>query len=92
MICPECGEEIVKGEMVMPFNNDTILMHYECGLRGIIGSVAHLQRRCSCYVPGSEEGDPPGMSKREAAKAAVKLWDMIQLKKICWPKGSEAVQ
>lgn len=82
MICPDCDEEIVKGELVMPFNDNTLLMHYECGMRGIIGSVAHLQRRCSCYVKGASETDPPGMTRREAAKAALKLWDMIRLKEL----------
>lgn len=41
--------------------------------RAVVGSVAHLQRTCSCYVEGSELNDPPGLSLREAAKAA---WDL----------------
>jgi hypothetical protein len=39
----------------------------------VIGSVAHFQRRCSCYVLGASCGDPEGMTKREAARAALKL-------------------
>ena len=48
--------------------------HHECFARCILGSVAHQNRRCSCFVPGSEEEDPPGMTRREAARAALKLW------------------
>jgi len=46
--------------------------HRECFLRTLIGSVAHVEKRCSCYVDGSKESDPPGMAKREAAKLALK--------------------
>jgi hypothetical protein len=47
-------------------------LHLECHMRSSIGSVGHLQRRCSCY--GGHEGDPRGMSKREAARAAYWLF------------------
>ena len=50
-------------------------MHKECTFRAVAGSVAHIEERCACYVPGSTETDPPGMSKREAAKAAVRAWN-----------------
>jgi hypothetical protein len=46
-------------------------MHVECVYRAVAGSVAHIEQRCSCYVPGSTEGDPPGLTKRQAAKAAL---------------------
>jgi hypothetical protein len=45
--------------------------------------VAHILRRCSCYSPGSELGDPPGFTKRQAAKAALDLFTMIET----WYKG-----
>jgi hypothetical protein len=51
-------------------------MHRECAQRSILGSVAHLMKRCSCFVPGSEEGDPPGLTKRAAARAAVRVWQL----------------
>ncbi len=53
-------------------------MHYNCFLRGIIGSVAHLQKVCCCFVRGASEGDPPGMTRRQAADAAVKLWETLR--------------
>jgi len=72
--CLHCGEEIIDDDLAIVHNNGEIAEHKNCGLREIIGSVAHLERRCSCFVPGSTEGDPPGMSRREAANAAVRLW------------------
>lgn len=50
-------------------------VHYECAFRSIMGSVAHIQRRCSCFVAGSEAEDPPGMTRRQAALAAVIAWN-----------------
>jgi hypothetical protein len=66
-ICPHCGEPILKGEPVMPIGKDQY--HHECGFRLAAGSVGHIQKRCSCY--GGTEDDPPGLSIREAAKAAL---------------------
>jgi hypothetical protein len=50
-------------------------MHMECVFRSICGSVAHVERRCGCFVKGSEEGDPPGMTLRQAAVAAVQAFE-----------------
>jgi hypothetical protein len=50
-------------------------MHRECGIRTVMGSMAHLEKRCSCYVPGSIEGDDPGLTKREAARQAAAMFD-----------------
>jgi hypothetical protein len=51
--------------------------HWECGFRAIMGSVAHIEQRCGCYVPGSTDHDPPNMTKREAARAAVAAWNKL---------------
>jgi hypothetical protein len=72
--CEHCHEEIVEGDAIISCNNGEVLTHHNCGLRGIIGSLAHLEKRCSCFVPGAEETDPPGMTRRQAADAAVDLW------------------
>lgn len=69
--CMRCEEPVLPSEADKFVIN--ALMHIECAARGIIGSVAHIERRCSCYVPGSEEDDPPGMTPREAARAAFLL-------------------
>ena len=74
MNCLYCEEKILCDDAVIPENNGKAAMHVNCEMRGVIGSVAHLERRCSCFVPGSTESDPPGMTRREAADAAVTLW------------------
>lgn len=48
--------------------------HYECFFRQTIGGVNHILGKCWC-CGGQEDPDPPGMSVREAAKAAVRLWE-----------------
>jgi len=43
--------------------------HRECVLREVVGSVGCQRGECpNC-------GDPPGMSRREAARAAVAFWE-----------------
>lgn len=77
-ICAHCNEPILEDEARMPFNGGTVLMHRNCGLRGIIGSLAHLQGRCSCYIPGSTAGDPEGLTVRQAAEAAIEEWRRLE--------------
>ena len=71
--CVFCGELVRSGEAARTLVNDRNV-HHECALRQVIGSVAHLEQRCSCYVPGATCGDPPGMTRRQAANAAGRLW------------------
>lgn len=75
-ICSWCGEEIgyddigfVMDEITEDEARDSF-WHQECLIRNIIGSVAHQRKECSCY--GGTEEDPPSMTKREAARAALK--------------------
>jgi hypothetical protein len=56
-------------------DGEYVVQHRECHLRSVIGSVAHVQKRCSCYNPGAKETDPPELTKREAARLAVELWE-----------------
>lgn len=68
--CSRCGEPILDNERadnIAPF-------HEECLFRSVMGSIAHLKKACSCFVPGSSCGDPDGMTKREAAKVAHEYW------------------
>ncbi len=80
--CFYCEEPIVEGDLgvVMPFmdvdGDKEVAEHRECLLRSIFGSVGHQKGTCSCH--GGEEEDPPGMTKREAAKAAVELFEHKQ--------------
>ncbi|HEU0180344.1 MAG TPA: hypothetical protein VFV58_39410 [Blastocatellia bacterium] len=71
MICLWCGEPVAESEQHSDFKQP---MHGECGFRTIMGSVAHIEHRCMCYVPGAGEHDPPHMTKRQAARAAVLAW------------------
>ena len=71
--CVFCGERVQSGEAADMLVNDR-QVHYECAMRQVIGSVAHLEQRCSCYVPGATCGDPAGLTKREAAREATALW------------------
>lgn len=68
--CLYCAEMILPWELA-PMEQPH---HRECALRCVIGSVAHLKGECSCVDTRSEEGDPPDMTKREAARAAVILY------------------
>jgi hypothetical protein len=69
-MCVHCEEPVALGDRGITYANGPVA-HVECHTRCITGSVAHIHHRCSCYVPGSMEDDPPGMTFREAARAAV---------------------
>ena len=75
--CFRCGEVVKPGEQVQYYANLPDPLHHACFLRPIIGSVAHLERRCSCYVPGAEEGDDPRLTRRQAAEAALALFERL---------------
>lgn len=49
-------------------------IHSECQCRSIVGSVGHQKGLCSCLGGPGTEDDPPGMTKREAARAAMQYW------------------
>jgi hypothetical protein len=43
--------------------------HYACAVRASLGSIGHFQGTCSCTVKdGTHEDDPPGLTKRQAAR------------------------
>lgn len=69
--CLYCGEGFADGDMGTV--SDGRASHYECAMRGVVGSVGHQLKKCSCY--GGTEEDPPGMTYREAARAAVALYE-----------------
>lgn len=46
--------------------------HIECWTRQLFGSTGHQLRLCPCFG-GDYEGEPPEMSKRDAARAAWEL-------------------
>lgn len=65
-LCVWCDEPILDGERLAPDYPQP--MHYECGLRAVIGSLGHQRGRCFCY--GGTEEDPPELTRRQAARAA----------------------
>lgn len=69
--CMLCKEAIAEGD-AGTIDGVGNVVHYECQMRSLIGSVGHQMRRCSCY--GGTEEDPPGMTPRQAAQAALDLW------------------
>lgn len=73
-VCTFCEEPVPPDEQpdapMMP------PVHRECLIRQVVGSVGHLERRCSCH--GGDASDPPEMTRREAARAAVTLWKRSQ--------------
>lgn len=73
--CRRCGEPVANGDKVSPALLDGRVMHYECGLRIVVGSVGHLLRLCSCY--GGNTEDPEWMTERQAARAATALWEAL---------------
>lgn len=71
--CIWCEEKFVEGDKGFLDAGGTPL-HRECFFRSLFGSVGHQKKTCSCY--GGEEDDPPGMSKRQAALAALELFQL----------------
>lgn len=73
--CLWCDEDVLPDEpqemrnvSAGPGKIETRVIHHECAARSALGSVGHQAGRCSCY--GGTDEDPPGMTKREAARAA----------------------
>jgi hypothetical protein len=64
--CPYCDEALRDGEPVIYGASQGF--HRECFIRMIAGSAAHQLGECSCC--GGNREDPPGVSRREAAKLA----------------------
>jgi hypothetical protein len=74
MTCGHCSEPILEGEpstkiprfgarCAQPY-------HIECAMRLVIGGLNHLLGRCSC-CGDTEPPDPPELTRREAARAAL---------------------
>jgi len=81
-VCRRCGEPVLATDKRSPATLDGRPLHWECGLRIVVGSVGHLQRRCSCY--GGSDEDPEGMTKRQAAQAAAALWLQLAEDEPAW--------
>lgn len=81
--CAHCGEMVKDGEngVVSPMGRMVAgeltateePWHVECWMRSLMGSAAHIARRCSCYVPGASESDDPNLTRRQAAIVAYEM-------------------
>lgn len=69
--CTYCGEPVLPADRY-PIPNAE--MHTDCFIRGVVGGVNHQLGKCKC-CGGTEPPDPPGMTLREAARAAVRLFE-----------------
>lgn len=74
MNCAYCQEIILPGERA---DSMGATMHRECAFRMVAGSVAHLMRECGCFVKGSTQHEPIGLTVREGARLA---WDYAHQK------------
>jgi hypothetical protein len=66
--CLYCDEPITSADRTDPHIHPPA--HWECAARAVIGGLNHQQGKCLC-CGGTEPPDPPGMSRRQAAKAAL---------------------
>jgi len=88
VLCAHCDEPLEAGDQgimmdgLFDFDVEDMLgklprleshpWHIDCFVRSVVGSVGHQNKRCSCF--GGTEEDPPNLTKREAATAAVRLF------------------
>lgn len=97
--CAWCEEPFVEGDegVIIPLihNENCVEMkpyHLDCHLRTVTGSLAHVLKICSCFVPGSTKEDPPDMTKREAAWLAVKTCDLLSAVRKMEERGTKTIQ
>lgn len=85
--CLHCKEEVKPDEPSCEMTvlsddfktSEMRLIHRECMLRKVFGSVSHQLGKCSCH--GGSEEDPEGMTRREAAKASVHTYEQLNHQK-----------
>lgn len=80
--CPHCDEPVVAEYASIPHlaadgSVSDRHWHPECYMRAIVGGLNHLLGKCTC-CGGIDPPDPPGMTRREAAIAAVAYYTTHQ--------------
>ena len=77
-LCGWCDEPLQPGDRTVGMNHLTAAgfhirpWHWECEVRSVLGGVNHQLGRCRC-CGGTDDPDPPELSKREAAIRAAQL-------------------
>lgn len=71
--CQEAIQEGDRGQLMPSMQADGTVevgaQHRECGLRSVMGGLAHQEKRCRCYGGSDEDSDLGGMTLREEAIA-----------------------
>jgi hypothetical protein len=70
--CQRCDEPIDPAQY-RKYPDCPPFLHIECAIRMSVGSEGHQTYRCPCY--GGTYEDPPGVSIRDAARAAFRVWE-----------------
>lgn len=76
MTCEHCDEEVLPEEVFDGRLNGKPV-HQECLFRLTAGSAAHVLHECSCF--GGTRHDPPGLTKREAAKLSLEAYRTVTI-------------
>jgi hypothetical protein len=71
-VCVWCEELIDDDDSGIIYANGPV-SHRDCFIRQAVGGLNHVEGRCTCQG-GSEPPDPPGISRREAARLAVEAF------------------
>lgn len=66
-MCGACGTGVVMHEDGVTYLGD--IFHLDCFIHRQQGGVNHQRRLCRCYG-GTLPGDPPSLTRREAARVA----------------------
>ncbi len=83
--CLWCYELIVDGDagLIVPHTTRQGVAdeprHVDCFVREVLGGLNHLRGRCTCSG-GTEPPDPPGLTLRQAATAAVDFFNIRRSK------------
>lgn len=71
--CPLCEEPVLAGDPVSSTEVNGMPAHHECMFRALVGGANHIRKCCTC-CGGTEPPDPPGLTKREAAREAMRAY------------------
>lgn len=72
MTCPLCDEPVTPQDDAAPLNGHPRGCHRACLVRASAGSVGHQLGECDCH--GKVDTSEQGMTRRQAAEAALRFW------------------